>query len=125
MPFTNSEQAAMRYYLGRPDYPRFGPCMEWQDLQQAITQVSLDGEEKIRAMIALLEDIDTKIAAALNCLTVEKVDGATLRAPGYVHNTLRAEGRRLAQQLARYLGVGITNTPWGPVGLHANMTHRG
>lgn len=125
MPFTDNETSDLRYYLGRSDYNRVEPCNEWEELNQALVLLSVDGEDFVREQLALLAGIDTKIAAALTCITVESADGARLRNPILVHNLLRAEGRRLAMNLARYLGISLRNTPWGIVGVHKHVTQRG
>lgn len=125
MPFTDNETSDLRYFLGRSDYNRVEPCNEWEELNQALGLLTVDGEDFVREQMVLLAAIDTKISAALSCITVESADGARLRNPILVQNLLRNEGRRLARNLARYLGISISHTPWGIVGAHKHVTRRG
>lgn len=129
MALTNDELSDLRYYLGRGDnqaaiYVR-GTSYQFEELDNALVRVTVDGEDRIRDMLAQLRDISTKITSALDCMDVEAVSDAKFRDPAHVLAILRREGRRLARALGAYLMVEVTYTPFDAGGSSVFATLRG
>lgn len=119
MALTNDEMSDIRYFLGRSAYNRndcYAPLREWEELNDALTQILVDDEDRVRDMLTDLRGIRTKVAEALGCMDIQQAGDTRFRNPAQVHNILRNEGRRLAVALAQFLGISIRRTPWGKVG---------
>lgn len=102
MSLTDAQKAATRRYLGYPDVNR----ESYREVEGALVALSADGVTIAVEILGRLATIQTDLASSWSRQKVVKAEEVTLAGAEEIR-ALRAEGRRLANELAALLGVTI------------------
>lgn len=102
MALSNANKAAVRRFLGFPDVNRQGHYA----LEGALISLSADGETIVTGLLTQLATIQTALTSSWSRQKVLVAEEITLAGPGEIQ-ALRAEGRRLAGELAGTLDIEI------------------
>lgn len=113
MAFTPEEIAEARHYLGRVDSARDFSVSRLQSVEQALAEITLEGEDLARDLLCKIRAVSEKIEALDCSVEIAKVDSATFRDPFHAEAYLRQRGLRLCASLARLLRVPLHATPFG------------
>jgi hypothetical protein len=104
---TDASQAAVRRYLGYPDVNREAHA----ELEGALGALSVAGEELVESILAQLAAVETSLETAWAHQQVAQVEDVRFAGAGGIVS-LRAEGRRLAEDLAAVFGLTPRRTPF-------------
>lgn len=102
MALTDTQKASVRRFLGFPD----GNRLARSSLEGAMDSLSAEGEVVVEAILDQLATINSTLAGSWSRQKVLRAEEVTLAGAEEIR-ALRAEGRRLANELAALLGVTI------------------
>lgn len=102
MALSDANKAQVRRYLGYPDINR----SSHSGLENAMTALSSEGETVVTGVLTQLDTIQTSLQGEWAYLRVQRAEDVTLNSAGALR-ALRAEGRRLAEELAATLDVQV------------------
>lgn len=117
MALTQDQRAAVRDYLGWSMLGHSsGPGYRLESSMNALSVAEKASDlARVVALLADLDDIDTRIAAAYDRLKASAVGSITLNAAEIA--MLKSEGRRFARAIASILGVEVRGGKFGGAAL--------
>lgn len=119
MPFTDTQKAEVRKYLGYPDLTRG----EYSKLEGALVAISEEAVSQVTVLLADIASVETELRGSWSLQKAKKVEEITLAGSDQI-SALRSEGNRLVTAIGSILGVWPTR-PYFTTGTSGGMAGRG